>query len=145
MRVRIERIVDELPADFEAMRAEARAEGHGMLDTLAAEWAARTTRFDRAGEALLAAYVGGGLAGIGGLTVEPVVPGAFRMRRFYVRAAFRRSGIGRTLALTLFEHAPCAATLVTANAAVGSERFWRALGFAPDARDGHTHLIIRQG
>ncbi len=36
--IRLERVIDALPADFEAMRAEARAEGFGMLDTLAAEW-----------------------------------------------------------------------------------------------------------
>jgi GNAT superfamily N-acetyltransferase len=45
--------------------------------------------------------VQGTLAGIGGLTIEPVVPGAFRMRRFYVRRPFRRQGIGRKLALAL--------------------------------------------
>jgi len=42
-------------------------------------------RFDRHGEALLAARVTGVLAGIGGLTIEPVLAGALHMRRFYVR------------------------------------------------------------
>jgi len=85
------------------------------------------------------------LAGIGGLTADPVVAGAFRMRRFYTRVAFRRSGTGRALAQALLERAPRTATFVTVNAAGGSERFWEALGFAPDPKQGHTHLLVRPG
>ncbi len=32
--VRLVRVTDELPAGFDAMRAEARSEGHGMLDSM---------------------------------------------------------------------------------------------------------------
>ena len=49
-------------------------------------------RFDGNGEALLAAHVTGVLAGIGGLTNEPILPGALRVLRFYVRPLFRRAG-----------------------------------------------------
>jgi len=35
-------------------------------------------RFARQGEVLLAAHVNGVLAGIGGITIEPVKPGALR-------------------------------------------------------------------
>ena len=85
-------------AGFDALRAEARSEGHSFVERLAADWEAHRMRFDRHGEVLLAARVTGVLAGIGGLTIEPGMPGALRMRRFYVRARFRRAGIGRTLA-----------------------------------------------
>ncbi len=97
-------------------------------------------RFDGNGEALLAAHVTGVLAGIGGLTNEPVLPGAMRMRRFYVRLPFRRAGIGRTLGKALLERARITGLLVTVNAAPASVPFWEALGFIPDMRDGHTHL-----
>jgi GNAT superfamily N-acetyltransferase len=97
-------------------------------------------RFDRDGEALLAAYATGVLAGIGGLTIEPVLPRALRMRRFYVRPLFRRAGIGRKLATALLERARIIGVLVTVNAAPESVSFWESLGFAPDMRDGHTHL-----
>jgi ATP diphosphatase len=139
--LRLARVMDDLPAGFGAMRANARAEGYRMLDTLAADWASRKTRFDREGEALLAAYVDGSLAGIGGLTLEPTIPGALRMRRFYVGAPFRRSGIGRRLAAGLLLQARQSGRMVTVNAATGSEPFWEALGFAPDPRDGHTHIL----
>jgi GNAT superfamily N-acetyltransferase len=137
--IRLERVIGALPSGFEAMQAEARAENHTMLDTLANEWDFGKTRFDRPGEALYAAYLDGDLAGIGGLTLEPTIPGALRMRRFYVYRRFRRTGVGRTLALALLDAR--AGWAVTANAAVGSESFWEALGFVPVQRDGHTHLL----
>lgn len=92
------------------------------------------------GEALLAQHATGELAGIGGLTIEPVLPGALRMRRFYVRARFRRAGIGRTLATALLERARITGLLVSVNAAPASAPFWESLDFVPDMRDGHTHL-----
>ena len=141
--IRLERAVDALPAGFEALRAEARAEGHRMLDTLAAEWASGTMRFDRPGEILTAAYLDGAMAGIGGVTLEPAIPGALRMRRFYVALAHRRHGVGRALAAALLDTARRQGCAVTCNAAGGSERFWEALGFVSDPRDGHTHLLAR--
>jgi len=134
------RVIEELPAGFDTLQAEARAEGYWFVERLAADWMSGAIRFDREGEALLAARVNDVLAGIGGLTIEPIVPGALRMRRFYVRRAYRRSGIGRQLATALLERARNAASLVTVNAAPASTAFWESLGFAPDARDGHTHV-----
>jgi GNAT superfamily N-acetyltransferase len=80
-------------------------------------------RFDRPGEALLAAYSGEVLAAIGGITIDPVHSDALRMRRFYVRTAFRRTGIGREIALALLEGALQRVRVVTLNAAVESVPF----------------------
>jgi GNAT superfamily N-acetyltransferase len=136
--IRLERVIDTLPKDFEALRKEAELDGHSMLDTLASEWADGATRFDRPNEALLAAYADGVLAGIGGLTLEPAIPGGLRMRRFYVRIGFRRTGVGRALAEALLEKA--VSRVITANAAAGSEAFWETLDFVADKRDGRTHI-----
>lgn len=136
----LQSVIEELPIGFDVLRAEARAEGYLFVERLAADWMSGTMRFDREGEALLSAHVTDVLAGIGGLTIEPVVPDALRMRRFYVRQAYRRSGIGRQLATALLERARNAASPVTVNAAPASTAFWESLGFAPDARDGHTHV-----
>lgn len=141
--IRLERVVDTLPAGFEALRVEARGDGYSMLDTLVREWTSGATRFERPGEALIAAYSGDALAGIGGMTLEPALPGALRMRRFYVALAYRRHAVGRTLATALLDEARRQECAVTCNAAGGSERFWEALGFAPDRRDGWTHLLAR--
>jgi GNAT superfamily N-acetyltransferase len=136
----LQRVIEELPAGFGALRAEARGEGYRFVERLTTGWISGTTRFDREGEALLAARLDGVLAGIAGLTIEPVVPDALRMRRFYVRRAYRRSGIGRELATALLERAASFTRLVTVNAAPASTGFWESLGFALDSRDGHTHV-----
>ena len=138
--VRLQPVVDQLPADFDTVQAQARAEGYRFLDRLASDWASGAMRFDRPGEALLAAYSEGVLAAIGGITIDPIVSDALRMRRFYVRPAFRRAGIGREIALALLEGALQRVGVVTLNAAVKSVPFWENLGFVPQARDGHTHI-----
>jgi GNAT superfamily N-acetyltransferase len=141
--IHLERVIGALPAGFGALRGEARANGHSMLDTLAAEWASGATRFDRPGEMLVAAFIDSTLAGIGGVTLESAIPEALRMRRFYVALAYRRHGVGRALAVAVLDEARRQGRAVTCNAAAGSERFWEALGFAPDRRDGRTHLLAR--
>ncbi len=83
------------------------------------------------------------LAGVGGLTLDPVVPGALRMRRFYVHPAFRRYGIGRRLAVALLERPGTAGRRVTVNAGTaGAPVFWEALGFVAEQRDRHTHVRV---
>ena len=99
-------------------------------------------RFDRDGEALVGARVDDVLAGIGGLTLDPVVSGALRMRRFYVRPSFRKHGIGRKLVGTLLEYPRRSGQVVVVNASGGSPAFWEKLEFAPDMRDGHTHILL---
>ena len=136
----LQQVTKELPSGFDTLRAEARAEGYRFVERLTNDWISLTARFDRDGEALLAARVNGVLAGIGGLTIDPVVLDALRMRRFYVRLAYRRSGIGRKMAAALLEPARSAGRLVTVNAAPASAAFWKSLGFGADARDGHTHI-----
>jgi GNAT superfamily N-acetyltransferase len=112
-----------------------------LVERLAMDWEAGTTRFDREGEVLLGARVDEILAGIGGRTLDPVVSGALRMRRFYVRPAFRKNGIGRWLAEALLEDASRIGKVVVVNAGQGSAAFWEALGFVPDPSEGHTHIL----
>jgi len=135
-------MIDRLPAGFGDIRAEASAEGYRFLDRLFNDWKANATRFDRDGEVLLAACVSETLAAVGGITLDPVVAGALRMRRFYVRRPFRGQGIGRRLVEALLEHPRRAGQIVVVNAGRGSSPFREAVGFAPDARDGHTHIFL---
>jgi catechol 2,3-dioxygenase-like lactoylglutathione lyase family enzyme/GNAT superfamily N-acetyltransferase len=142
---RVEVVGEDLPTGFDALRAEALAEGFRHMERLASDWMSGTTRFDRAGEGLLAARLRGVLAGIGGMTIDPVVTDAFRMRRFYVRPAFRRSGIGCKLATVLCRRAASAGRRITVNANSGSVPFWESLGFEFDMREGHTHILKPKG
>lgn len=136
--IRLERVDQALPAGFEGLLAESHSEGHRFLDRLARDWASRAMRFDRPGESLWAAFVEGELAGIGGVTQDPAIPDALRLRRFYVLAGHRGRGIGRALARRLIAAAD--APLLTVNASAASVGFWERLGFASDARDGHSHI-----
>lgn len=136
---RIKPVAGELPAGFTDLRADASAEKYRFVDRLAVDWVERAIRFDQRGELLLATYVNRELAAIGGLTIEPLVPNALRMRRFYVRPSHRRTGVGRQLALALLEHGRRFSGLVTVNAQKTSFPFWESLGFIRDTRDGLTH------
>ena len=134
-------VVDTLPHDFALMRAEALAEGFRHLDRLAADWTSGAMRFDRPGEALIAAQRDGMLAGIGGLTIDSTVEGALRMRRFYVRGPFRRHGIATALGRALIARAHRGTGVITVNAPPEAAAFWQSLGFAADRCDGHTHVM----
>jgi hypothetical protein len=46
----LDRIIHNLPDGFDAMRAEASAEGHRNLERLALDWASGAMRFDGDGE-----------------------------------------------------------------------------------------------
>ena len=139
--LRFQTVAVVLPSGFGDMQAEAHAEGYRFLDRLAADWDAGTTRFDRDGEALLTAWQNDTLAGIGGITLDPAIPGTLRMRRFYVRPAFRRAGVGRALVGALLGHARQFGKPVLVNARTKvAPAFWVALGFLADPGGaGYTH------
>src|SRR5690242_8027133 len=121
--VTIKQVVDTLPSEFDQLRAEARSEGYHFLGRLAEDWASGVIRFDQPGEAFLGAYSTDMLAGVGGITIDPVIPEALRMRRFYIGPMCRRLGMGRTIAMMLLDRAQRSASLVTLNAAPNSFGF----------------------
>ncbi len=130
-----------LPADLGELQDEARAESFRFVDRLADEWATGTNRFGREGEVLLAARVEGRLAGIGGLTWEPALTGALRMRRFYTQPAYRRLAIGRRLVEALLARPRPPGTILTVHAGTSlAPAFWEALGFHPEPGDGYSHI-----
>lgn len=135
-------VTGQLPDGFEVLRHAADGEAFDMLATLARDWASGANRFDRPGEALIAAYDGDTLAAMGAISVDPYMPEALRMRRFYVRPAYRRRGVGRLLARTLLDRPESSGRAITLNAPhAEAARFWESLGFVPDPREGHTHIL----
>jgi len=140
------RILEDLPDDFPALRAEAKAEGWTHIERLALDWAIGTVRFDKEGEALFAAFIGGELAGIGGMVVDPVDPTASRIRKFYVRRDFREQGVARALAGALMQEAIHAGRGVTVSVTETQlPEFWETLGFrptpCPEARRPWSHRL----
>ena len=143
--IQLIRIIDDLPDGIDALLADAASEGAGNMARLAQDWASGQ-RFDGDGEALLGALLAGELAGIGGLSVEPAAcERARRVRRFYVRPAFRRQGMARTLASALVQEALDQVDLLTCNAAASpaAAPFWEAQGFSPDTSGPWTHVLRR--
>lgn len=133
--------VTTLPDDLQALRDEARGEGFDHIDVLWTEWQTGANRFARPGELLVAATVAGELAGIGGVTEDFLDRGGLRMRRFYVRPAFRRSGVARALASRVLEHAlPLQRPIWLFAAGPEAVRFWEAMGFVPTEREKTTHV-----
>ena len=144
MPVQIVRVMGELPEGFAGLRGEAAAEGFGNIEKLATLWTSGEQRFDAEGEALFAVFVDGELAGVGGVTREHLEPqlGAMRMRRLYVRAPFRRRGVGRALAGAMVQQGFAGADVLTVNAGTpDAPAFWSAMGFEPDPRNGRTHVL----
>lgn len=135
------RVTGRLPDDFPALLAAARDEGVGNMTLLANQWADGSQRFDDPG-ALFAGYLGGALAGVGGVTSQPgLAEPAMRMRRLYVAPPFRRTGVAWTLAGAMIQQGLQAAHLLTANAQASpaAAPFWEAMGFEPAQADTHTH------
>ena len=125
-----------LPRQLGALREAARREGLRAIVRLEADW----TRDAFGGSGvLIGVWAGGRLVGIGGLTVDPVMPGALRLRRLYVLRAARGAGVGRALVAALLVRA--GPVTVVVNAPVAARRFWARLGFRAARRDGHTHAV----
>lgn len=137
----VNRIV-ELPDKIGQLVIEAAAEGFDNMSVLQDEWQGGQHRFERSGEILALATVGGEIAGIGGITQDFVDSGWLRMRRFYVRPAYRRRGVGRKLALFVLEHArPYNRQIALHARGPEAEAFWPALGFCPIERENTTHVF----
>lgn len=145
--VQIVRVVEALPEGFDDLRRQAGMEGYGFLDRMAEE----VSRDDYGGQAelpvLFAALSGGDLAAVGALNADPYdpAPDLVRLRHVYVAPAFRRSGVGRSLATALIQQGFALAERLSLRAA--DERaaaFWEAAGFSRDENGTErTHILAR--
>ncbi len=141
--VRLVRVTTALPDQMDELRAEADSEGVRNQDMLQRDFLSGAERFTKPGEILLACYEGETLVGIGGLTVEPDTSvRAMRLRRVYVRQAWRKRGIGRILGEALMQHGFETTELLTLNAGVpDADKFWETLGFTRVTHQTRTHEI----
>jgi hypothetical protein len=94
MRIETEVILEDLSAGFDVLRAEAYVDEFRQIEQLRTDWDAGTIRFHRR-RSSARVRLNGTLAGIGGLTVDPVVPNSSRVRalpRNRSHAGLRYSG-----------------------------------------------------
>lgn len=140
--IHLEILDRSLPLEMDQVRTAAQNEAYRFIDRLVDDWANGTNRFSEQSERLLIARYDGRLVGGGGITIEPALSGALRMRRFYVLPSYRKRGIGRHLVEALLDPAHRAGVAITVNAATDlAPAFWVALGFRPDRRDGRAHIL----
>jgi GNAT superfamily N-acetyltransferase len=131
--VRIERMLPDRLAD---LVAESETAGLRFLRRLVVDWESGHNRFAGPGEAFFAAVSGPRVVGVCGLNADPyaAVPGVGRVRRLYVLAAFRRSGVGRRLvrAVVAAARGPFQQLRLRTDGEAAA-RFYVALGFQPCA------------
>jgi GNAT superfamily N-acetyltransferase len=135
----------ELPVPgLERLQSEARDEGYDFIETLVDEWASASNRFDAPGEALCGHLDQGLLVAVGGLNCDPFAgrPDMGRIRRVYVRSAWRNQGIGRALMAALIDQAGTHFRCVRLRAEnTGAARLYESVGFAPIASPDATHIL----
>jgi GNAT superfamily N-acetyltransferase len=141
--VRLVRVTTALRDQMDELRAEADAEGVRNQRMLQRDFLSGEERFEKPGEVLLACYDGEVLVGVGGLTVEPDRSvRAMRLRRVYVRKAWRKRGVGRLLGEALMKRGFETTDLLTLNAGVpDADKFWEALGFSRVVHETRTHEL----
>ncbi len=126
------------------MQAEARKEGYKFLETLVNEWFSGENRFDAAGEILCGHLDRGVLVAVGGLNRDPFLadPKVGRIRRVYVRQAWRNQGIGGALLDTLLDVARqnfSSVRLRSENSRAA--RLYERKGFTSIASTTATHIL----
>ena len=145
MGVEIEICRIQLPiAGLDALRAEAQAEGYNFIERLVHEWQSGINRFDAPGEMLCGHLENGLLVAEGGLNRDPFAGRAEtgRIRRVYVRPAWRGKGIGAALVSALIKEARRNFSCVRLRAENPSAaRLYEQLGFEPIADANATHIL----
>jgi GNAT superfamily N-acetyltransferase len=135
----------QLPvAGFNELHEEALAEEIHFIDTLVDQWETGANRFDRHGEVLCGCLLDGVLIAVGGLTIDPYVASGEvgRIRRVYVRRAWRNRGIGQALMQTLIGAARKSFTSVRLRAEnADAGRLYERIGFLPIDDANATHVL----
>jgi GNAT superfamily N-acetyltransferase len=142
--ISIQKIELPLPG-MELLQSDARAEGYDFIETLVEEWAGAKNRFDASGEILCGHLDHGLLVAVGGLNCDPFAgrPDVGRIRRVYVRPAWRNKGIGRALVTTLIEQARTHFRCVRLRAEnTNAARLYERIGFTAIASSHATHILL---
>ena len=143
--VRVRSATEFLPGALTALAEQADAERIRVVRAVIDRWESGEERYDRSGEQLLVAVTDDGVVGVGGLTICPTVPGALRVRRFYVHPAWRRRGVAAAITSALLASWPREVSVITCNAqaSAAAPRFWEAMGFEPVDDANITHVLRR--
>ena len=129
---------------LEQLQVEALQEGFLFIERLWKEWENGKNRYTGPGEKLFGCMDQAALVAIGGLNQDPFDgrSGIGRIRRVYVRPAWRNKGIGQALVHTLVENARTSFTalhLRTDNPTAG--RLYERIGVSHSLALNATHIL----
>jgi GNAT superfamily N-acetyltransferase len=135
----------QLPLEgLDDLIGEASAEGFTFLERLEEDWADGTNRFSGDGEAFYAVFAQEQLVAVGGLSCDPFLgePGTGRLRRIYVRAPWRRRGVGAALVGAMLADARQHFRTVRLRADnAAAARLYEKFGFQTVAHASATHVL----
>jgi GNAT superfamily N-acetyltransferase len=129
---------------IEFLLSEARQEGYDFVDTLVEEWASAQNRFDGPGETLCGGLDQDLLVAVGALSCDPFAgqPEMGRIRKVYIRPAWRNQGVGRALVSDLIDQARRHFSCVRLSAENDrAARLYERLGFVPISDPNATHIL----
>lgn len=142
--VSIERVTTLPTADLTPLVAESERSGWRFLRRLLDDWTSGANRFNGTGEALFAARADGHLVGVCGVNVDPYLRDGRvgRLRRLYVAADRRGSGIGRRLVERVVRSArETFDQLRVRTDSTAAAQFYEALGFERRDSADCTHVL----
>ena len=136
----------ELPVPgIEQLQSEAHEEGFLFIERLCADWRSGANRFTAPGERLYGCMDQGALIAIGGLNRDPFAgrPDIGRIRRVYVRPAWRSRGIGNALIHALVKDARSSfAFLHLRTNNPMAARLYERVGFSRLSSTDATHSLV---
>lgn len=138
------KLLEDLPHDIEALRAESIKDGFRFVDKLEIEWQSAANRFDKPGEALIGAFQNERLVAVCGLNVDPYAAddAVGRLRHLYVLKIARRQGIASAMVGHLLGIAQVSFTCVRLFTDTGqAAAFYEAIGFSPIASPTASHIL----
>jgi len=141
--IAIQKIKLPIPG-IESLLIEGQEEGYDFIQTLADDWASGENRFDGPGETLCGHLDQGLVVAVGGLNCDPFAgrPDTGRIRRVFVRRAWRNKGVGRALVSALIDEAQSHFRSVRLRAEnEDAARLYERMGFVPIADPDATHIL----
>lgn len=137
--------IDLLSPGIGPLRAEALQENYQFIEKLVSEWASGENRFSAPGEVLCGSIQHGLLVAVGGLNRDPFLDtnGVGRIRRLYVRPAWRKQGLGTAMISWLLNHGRQNFDCVRLRAEnPAAAHLYEKLGFMPIDDPNATHVYF---
>ncbi|OEH93130.1 GNAT family N-acetyltransferase [Bacillus solimangrovi] len=139
------KITNLLINEIDPLVHESKEDGFRFVERLVNDYTKGTNKFNKKGEALYGVYnQSNELVAVGGININPFTndPNVGRLRRFYVKKAYRRNGVGSLLLKTIISNAKSSFNVVVLNTTEQADKFYTSHGFSKDTQyENTTHYM----